>query len=211
MGRPRDGGLERFVPRTSYYLEVATDAGFSDLVYTTTVTIISHTLANSLNYSTPYYWRVTAQNTCGNGSASATFSLTTLDVAITATHTWVGDLIFTLEHVDTGISVTIIDRPGRLAVGYGCDGYDIDATLDDEAATPVEDECASTTPSISGSFFPSNPLSGFDGQGMTGTWTLTVSDNAGQDTGTLDRWCLHPVLASGVQDKLYLPIILRSQ
>ena len=243
---PRWNGVG--VGDASYDLEVATDAGFSDLVYTTTVTIISHTLANSLNYSTPYYWRVTAQNTCGNGSASATFSLTTLDaplivcstpslaipddnptgvtdsltvgalgsildlnVAITATHTWVGDLFFALEHVDTGTSVTIIDRPGKPASYYGCDGYDIDATLDDEAATPVEDECASTTPSISGSFFPSNPLSGFDGQGMTGTWTLTVSDNAGYDTGTLDRWCLHPVLASGVQDKLYLPIILRSQ
>ena len=136
----------------SYYLEVATDAGFSDLVYTTTVTIISHTLASSLNYSTPYYWRVTAQNTCGNGSASATFSLTTLDaplivcstpslaipddnptgvtdsltvgalgsildlnVAITATHTWVGDLIFTLEHVDTGTRVTIIAGRGSPA------------------------------------------------------------------------------------------------
>jgi len=236
----------------SYYLEVATDAGFGNLVYTTTILHspfsilpISHTLASSLNYSTPYYWRVTAQNTCGSGSASAVSSLTTraaplvfcrtpnlsipdddssgvadsltagatgsildLNVVISATHTWVGDLFFTLEHVDTGTSVTIIDRPGVPDSTYGCDGYDMAATLDDEAATPVEDECAPTTPAISGSFSPSNPLSGFDGQGMTGTWTLTVSDNAGQDTGTLDGWCLHP---SGVQDKVYLPIILRSQ
>jgi uncharacterized repeat protein (TIGR01451 family) len=218
---------------TTYLLEVATDAGFGNLVYTTTATTISHTLASSLNYSTPYYWRVTAQNTCGSGSTSATFSFTTLDaplivcstpnlsipdndptgvtdsltagatgsiddfnVAITATHTWVGDLFFALEHVDTGTRVIIIDRPGVPDSTYGCWGEDIDATLDDEAATPVEDECAPTTPSISGSFFPSEPLSGFDGEDMTGTWTLTVSDNAGQDTGTLDGWCLHPVVAS---------------
>ena len=35
-----------------------------------------------------------------------------LIVSIQATHTWVGDLIFTLVHVDTGTTITVIDRPG---------------------------------------------------------------------------------------------------
>ncbi|WP_286823059.1 proprotein convertase P-domain-containing protein, partial [Idiomarina sp. UBA1919] len=30
----------------------------------------------------------------------------------------------------------------------------------------------------------------FNGEDMTGDWTLTVSDNAGADTGTLNHWSL---------------------
>ena len=38
--------------------------------------------------------------------------LTDLNVSVRATHTWVGDLVFTVQNVGTGTSVTIIDRPG---------------------------------------------------------------------------------------------------
>ena len=78
------------------------------------------------------------------------------------------------------------------ASANGCSGNNIDATLDDEAGSPVETQCAATVPTILGTFSPNNPLSAFDGQTLAGTWRITVSDNAGADLGTLNEWCLAP-------------------
>ncbi len=108
-----------------------------------------------------------------------------------STHTYVGDLKVTLTHVDTGTAVTIIDQPGRPASTFGCSSNNIDATLDDEASAPVEDQCRTTYPAISGSVRPNNPLSAFDGEDLGGTWRLTVSDHATQDSGFLESWSLH--------------------
>jgi extracellular elastinolytic metalloproteinase len=119
-------------------------------------------------------------------------ALTDLNVTLKVTHTWVGDLIFKLTKVGGGPTVTFFDRPGVPASTNGCSGDNIDATLDDEAATPVETQCAGAAPTISGSFSPNNPLSAFDGQALAGTWRLTASDNAGADLGTVTEWCLAP-------------------
>ncbi|WP_051285364.1 M36 family metallopeptidase [Aequorivita capsosiphonis] len=116
-------------------------------------------------------------------------SITDLDVNVNITHGWVGDLIVKIKS-PSGTTATIIDRPGRTSSGYGCSGDDILATLDDEAATPVENECASTTPAIDGTFIPNNPLSVFDGESTLGVWELTVADVAYALTGTLNSWGL---------------------
>lgn len=122
-----------------------------------------------------------------------------LDVKIEATHAWVGDLIVTLTKVESGTSVVVIDRPGRPTSTSGCSGNDINTTLDDEAAGgPVESQCAGSAPTINGHFTPNNPLSVFDGQGRSGTWRLTVTDNANDDTGTLTRWCIAGALTVDV-------------
>ncbi|MBE7552890.1 MAG: DUF11 domain-containing protein [Anaerolineales bacterium] len=119
--------------------------------------------------------------------------LTDLNISIAANHDWVGDLSFTLTHLDTGNSVTLIDRPGTPPGEFGCNGDDIAATLDDEAAAPVEDVCNRLGPiAISGVFTPNNPLSLFDGENIAGTWQLTASDHAGLSTGKLGQWCLIP-------------------
>jgi subtilisin-like proprotein convertase family protein len=128
-------------------------------------------------------------------TVATTGALTDLNVSLNVTHTFVGDLAFTLTHVDTGTSARFVDRPGVPVLGqFGCSGNDIDATLDDEAASPVESECAPSVPTISGSFVPNVLLAAFDGEDLSGTWQLNVSDNAGQDLGTLNEWCLAPVL-----------------
>ena len=68
------------VPNTvDYLLEVATDAGFSSLVYTTTEETTSHDLPVNLEGGTQYFWRVSGNNVCGAGGSSATFSFTTLN------------------------------------------------------------------------------------------------------------------------------------
>ncbi|MBI5101951.1 MAG: proprotein convertase P-domain-containing protein [Nitrospirae bacterium] len=123
--------------------------------------------------------------------ADACTSIMDLNVAVQATHTWVGDLIFTLTHNETGTSAVIIDRPGTVGGGFGCTLNDINATLDDEAASPVEEQC-SGTPAISGTFRPNNPLSVFDGENAAGTWTLRAVDAFNGDTGHITGWGLNP-------------------
>ncbi|HSF80859.1 MAG TPA: S8 family serine peptidase, partial [Anaerolineales bacterium] len=61
---------------SSYLLEVATDAGFTTIVYSTSETGTSHTTPIPLSADTIYFWRVTAGNVCGIG-VSTTFSFTT--------------------------------------------------------------------------------------------------------------------------------------
>jgi len=117
--------------------------------------------------------------------------ITDLDVGVLITHTYVGDLRVTLTHVDTGTVVTIIDRPGAPTTTFGCSGDNINATLDDEASLPVEGQCRAATPTISGLVKPNNPLSAFDGEGLGGTWRLTVTDWATLDHGFLEAWSLH--------------------
>ncbi len=115
--------------------------------------------------------------------------ITDINVGVSATHSWVGDLIFQLEAPDTTV-VTLIDRPGVPASTFGCDGADIAALLDDGAGAPVENECAGGVPTINGSFQPNGSLSDYNGVDPNGTWTLIVTDNAGGDTGSLDDWSL---------------------
>ena len=117
-----------------------------------------------------------------------------LGVSLVATHDWVGDLSFTLTHQDTGTSVTVFDQPGVPASTYGCEGDNIDVGLDDEATSPVEDECnVGTVPTIEGVFTPNNPLSAFDGEDLAGTWTLTAVDHEVAYSGTLNDWCIYAV------------------
>lgn len=134
---------------------------------------------------------VDSQASLGTGG-----TLTDLNVSIDATHTYVGDLAFTLTNNSTGTSAVIIDRPGRIDSGFGCSNNNINAILDDEATLLAEDQCSSTgDAALSGSLVPNNPLSVFDGEDLSGNWTLNVSDNAGADLGTLNEWCLQPTLA----------------
>ncbi len=110
-----------------------------------------------------------------------------VNVSVDMPHAWVGDLIFSVSNGSS--SATIIDQPGAPASSYGCSGDDILATLDDEAAQPVENQCAGSVPTINGTFSPNNPLSVFDGQNSNGNWTLTVNDTyTSADAGSLNGW-----------------------
>jgi subtilisin-like proprotein convertase family protein len=115
-----------------------------------------------------------------------------LNASVVINHTWVGDLVVTLTHVDTGKSGVIIDRPGVPGSTFGCGGDNINATLDDEAALAAETSCNSTTGLTSGPYRPNTVLSAFDGDNLSGTWTLKVVDAAAADIGTLTQWCLVP-------------------
>ena len=140
-----------------------------------------------------------------NVSTGTITNITDIDVVLLVDHTWIGDLNFTLTSPDLGTIVTIIDRPGRDTAGAGCSGDDISCTINDEGADgPAEDNCIDGTAgdpdfALSGDFTiagsvgqPSltDTLDLFDGEDPNGDWTLTVSDNAGGDTGTVLEWSL---------------------
>jgi subtilisin-like proprotein convertase family protein len=108
-------------------------------------------------------------------------------------HPWVGDVRVELMS-PLGTIVSLIDRPGYTGTGFGCDEDDIDVSFDDAAASTAADlegMCAGTSPTISGAFQSIDALSNFNGESITGVWTLTVYDDYTQDDdGTLNGWSL---------------------
>lgn len=123
----------------------------------------------------------------------ASFTVTDVDVDLVVPHTWVGDLIVTLTH---GGTVTIVDRIEFPLLAFGCNSNDLDIVLDDEGTGgAIEDNCgpsdADPTPTSPPNYIPSGALSAFDGSDSSGLWTISITDNAGFDTGSLVHWSLH--------------------
>ncbi len=122
------------------------------------------------------------------------FTIGSVDVDLRIPHTWVGDLIVTITHNAT--SVTIVDQSGVPASAFGCNSDNYDVIIDDDGTGgPIEDLCGPSdtdpTPTSPPNYRPANSLSAFNGMNSAGPWTITVSDNAGFDTGTLEHWSLH--------------------
>ena len=139
-------------------------------------------------------------------------SLIDMDVAISITHPWIGDLHISLEHLETGTVIDLVDRPGYPESDYGCSGGDINIYLDDGAPLAAEDNCQSTTHAyLPGAHYsPNEPLAMFDGETWKGNWRLRVSDHAQSDSGTLHQWSLLPTLSTSKQHySFYLQFILR--
>ena len=66
---------------TSYSIEIATDAGFTNVVDSATgLNVTTYSTGIVLDPQTTYYWRVWADNICGQGAYSSTFNFTTGDV-----------------------------------------------------------------------------------------------------------------------------------
>ncbi len=130
-------------------------------------------------------------------NSSTNEALADMNLYLDVSHTFVGDLSATLTHVDTGTAVVLLDRPGRVGgAGFGCANNDILAIFDDSASNLAEDECSATPPAIAGSVIGTGNLADFNGETFQGDWTLDISDGAGQDDGTLERWCLVPTLGT---------------
>jgi subtilisin-like proprotein convertase family protein/uncharacterized protein YvpB len=120
-----------------------------------------------------------------------------LDIYINISHTYIGDLIVNLTHVDSGLTISLIDRPGFPASNSGCGGNDIISILDDGASQYAEDKCLGRSPSISGTFKPSNILNNYVGVPLEGDWDLNITDHNNTDTGWLNQWCLDVTYGDG--------------
>ena len=119
---------------------------------------------------------------------------------INLVHTWLGDLVVTLTHVETGTTAELIDRVGRTTTsGFGNSGdlngnYSI---VDGGAAWPATAAIAPGTytqfsnGTAGESLVGGNPLSVFVGESLAGTWRLTVKDLGSGDTGSISAFCLN--------------------
>jgi subtilisin-like proprotein convertase family protein len=115
-----------------------------------------------------------------------------LDVRVELTHTYVGDLRVRLARATPAATVNLMTNPTNNPSG-ACSGDDLNALFDDDLvpARPAQSACASgAVPTYSGTVTPQQATSAFDGQSPNSTWTLTIIDSAGIDTGTLTRWCI---------------------
>lgn len=115
--------------------------------------------------------------------------ITGVSVNVNASHTYVGDLIFTLTSAQ-GTVITLLDRPGVPVATFGCGDNDVVVTFADGEPDP-ETLCGGP-----GGIWPVSlaapvtALATLNGEDADGVWTLNVSDNAGNDTGTLNSWGL---------------------
>ena len=113
---------------------------------------------------------------------SDNFTINDLDVGVNMEHTWRGDVQITLTS-PSNTSVVI--------VAFSSDNYDgYDILLNDESGNALNDNNNDNNgaPNYGAdrSAAPSNPLSAFDGELATGTWTLTFC-NDDQGAGSNGR------------------------
>lgn len=117
-----------------------------------------------------------------------TIRVTDVDIA----HSWIGDLEIFLTAPD-GTVLTLVDRPGLPATGFGCSEDNLLITFDDLAplsAADLEATCNVGPYAIEGVYQPIDPLSTLQGLPAAGIWTLTVTDNFAEDGGAINDWGL---------------------
>ncbi len=207
---------EAAVGNTAYDVEIATDAGFSNVIESVTVNSNSYP-PSLLENDTAYFWRVKPKNQCGEGTFGTPFSFSTiqfncsskdatgLPIAISSSGTPVitSRLVFfenlsvadinvqiDLEHTFLAdLVINLISPSGTTVplVSSSCgDSRNIIATFDDEGTSF---DCA-IDPAISGIVKPLGSLSAFNGESILGEWTLEIRDNAPSDGGRLKNFIL---------------------
>jgi uncharacterized repeat protein (TIGR01451 family) len=111
-------------------------------------------------------------------ACSATAGSTTVGID----HTFVNDLQIDLESPG-GTTVTIINRTDGGGNNF------CQTVLDDTAGTSIQSVATAAAP-FTGTFSPANPLAGFGGQALNGTWELHATDFFVGDSGNIRAWSL---------------------
>jgi uncharacterized repeat protein (TIGR01451 family) len=122
-------------------------------------------------------------------------AITNVQVQVNATHTWVGDLVISLTSPG-GTTVTLLDQPNVPLGTFGCSNNDVNVLFADGqpdpesvcSGAPPQGNTADPWPVTDASPVPGDAMADFNGEDANGTWTLTISDNGGGDTGTLVDW-----------------------
>ncbi len=206
----------------SYIVQISSNAAFTNIVDTDTVTTNAYTSAATLTGGATYYWRVIAVTGCGTAPASAAFSFTmstcstyastnvplaisatgvqtinsTLNIPITGTITDVNVTNLVGTHSWINDLIFRLRSPGNTTVTLFrriCNDEDNWNIKFDDASTNTVLPC----PPTDGNFYrPVNPLSAYNNQNPNGTWTLTVIDSFDQDAGSLTAWSLQVCVAT---------------
>jgi subtilisin-like proprotein convertase family protein len=185
-------------PGTSYYWRVtpnnACGVGGVSEVYEFTTRAVEYCRAPGTNINGGPHFDVLNISDAG--------IITDLIFELNLTHSWIGDLQVSLQHLGTGTTVSAVDRPGNPLFGTdGCDDNNfVNFLLQDGSSNGSHDiSCLDmdTTPAYApdSDWDPIEALSTFSGEDINGSWRLSVTDLAtGRDAGTLDRWCLLPTI-----------------
>lgn len=101
LSSPPDGAVETalapsfsWTPTTqvvNYVIDIALDNNFTQIIDTATLADTNYTINHDLASNTQHFWRVHADNGCGAGSFSPTFSFTTVDQVNYFTEAFTGD------------------------------------------------------------------------------------------------------------------------
>lgn len=112
-------------------------------------------------------------------------------------HTFQGDLRLTLTHVESGVSVVLVDRPYVPQTPLGFPASDYGSALAmlhlADSAAAVYDVPTVAAPGITGvngPWKPESPLAVFNGRNAQGVWRLTAVDLAAGDTGSIAGFSL---------------------
>lgn len=121
------------------------------------------------------------------------FSIT--DVTVTLkdlVHTWVGDLVVRLRHLETDTLVELFRRPGQPQ--FSSSGYSNDLrgdySFNDQFNIDFEAAAAQNAVIPSGNYAALQALSTFCGHSSAGTWRLIINDCSAGDSGAFGSWSL---------------------
>ncbi|MEW5850976.1 MAG: proprotein convertase P-domain-containing protein [Myxococcota bacterium] len=133
--------------------------------------------------------RVAATNLPRAISDNATVT-SVISVADTGSAAKVVLILEDLRHTyDADLDISLIS-PAGTSLNISSDNG---GSGDNYLGTVFQDGCPAVTGGtapFSGCFSPEVPLAGLVGQTITGNWTLSIADDAGGDTGTLNAWTL---------------------
>lgn len=134
------------------------------------VTTVSNTTTGTVNGTT-----TCAAPLVRNFTVTANIVLADVNIGILTTHTWRGDLQFTLQSPNgTRVQLTNGDT-------QNVSGDNFNVLLDDSATQVVNTDSptgnhTTTAPPYQNTFRPRNLLSAFNGQNAAGTWRLEICD-----------------------------------
>lgn len=197
-----------------YTIEFSQNADFSTIVETGTTTDTTY-IAQKLQQSQLYYWRVKAINTCNESElfAPIIFQTSELLCDTTSNNTELGipatiseitskieitrkglladlDVYMKIDHTYfSDLAVSIVSPNGddlTLFNGICTDKDNGDVTLDDAAGVLTCSPLGTAT--LKGRYRPQEPLSSFNYKSIKGVWTLKINDNRETNEGILRTW-----------------------
>jgi subtilisin-like proprotein convertase family protein len=187
-GSALNAGITKASDGIFYYRVKAIRSGYTDSTYATSATgcVVDVPGVITVNSSD------VPKEIGDNGTVTSTLTLpsglcdvvTDVNVSLNITHSYVSDLTVSVTRNGSGKSAQLFGR--------SCDDSayaNLIAMFDDEAPTAVQ--CPPN-----GAYLPFSPLTVLDGISATGTWTLSVTDNATLDSGTLNSWGITLACAS---------------
>ena len=186
-----------------YDVEVASDAGFTTIVESATVSTNSYAVTTQLTGNTDHWWRVRSKNPCVTGAYTTrkfttsnidcgTFSARDTPIEISdgssATYTSTISMIDDIPILDVDVTLDILHSwvsdlrislrspAGTVVVltsSNGGSGVNYSVTVFDDDATTP---IAAGAPPFNGTFIPEQALSAFNGESVQGDWILIVED-----------------------------------